>query len=101
LIYTEEVRDRLYDPLATNFKFREPDLVRFGIGKPVPIPDSDPMVGAEEYKFKRMTTLHRNPIFEQFAPFSQDQHSSSQIFFVWTQCLMQFSLMRWHLMRCC
>lgn len=35
MIYTEEGRDRLDDPLATNFK-----SVSWRVGKPVPIPDS-------------------------------------------------------------
>lgn len=45
MIYKEEVRDRLCDPLATNFKYR----FYISIGKPVPIPVPGNSA-AEEYK---------------------------------------------------
>lgn len=47
-----EARDGLCDPLATNFKFQVSIVFGTGIGKPVPISDSDTLSG--EYKIKAM-----------------------------------------------
>lgn len=53
--YKEEVRDWLNDPLATNLKSQ-----LFGIGKPVPIPDSE---CTEEYKLIKMETRKKSTAF--------------------------------------